>query len=277
MARFLTVCFVVLGPKIETLDNRHRPCMAESKKYNHTEQNHNLKSPNIILPVIYDVLKPRSVADIGCGTGTFLHAFKKLGVEKVVGVDGPWADKDLLYSNIDKSEFVEADLEKPIDLKQKFDLVVCLEVAEHLAGNSADIVAKNLVSHSDTILFSAAVPGQGGQNHINEQWTAYWREKFAKHDYVFHDVLRSIFWNNKDVFWWYKQNIFLVTHKSQSHKADLFKAYGKSDVFDYVHPELLQEKVEWIDKLETGHGTTRLYLKILGRYSKRIIRKVIPI
>ena len=115
-------------------------------KYLHTESVHNLTAPQEIVPVIMNLLKPDSVIDIGCGVGTFLYCFKKEGVKEVLGVDGSWVNKELLSKYLTADEFVEMDLEKEFRLQKQYDLVLSLEVAEHISENSADIFIKNLIS-----------------------------------------------------------------------------------------------------------------------------------
>src|SRR5882757_4106362 len=102
------------------------------ERYVHDTHTHNLVSPSEIVSILGKSLSPKSVVDVGCGTGTFLHEFKKQGVRKVLGIDGPWANKELLAANLEQHEFQEKNLEEPIRLNEKFDLAVCVEVAEHL-------------------------------------------------------------------------------------------------------------------------------------------------
>ena len=123
-----------------------------------------------------------------------------MGVNDVLGIDGSWVNKDLLHKYINPEEFLEHNLEKKIKLDKKYDLVLSLEDAEHLDKDSADVFVQNLVNSGNLILFSAAIPNQGGQNHINEQWLTYWEEKFAKYNYVIQDIIRPIFWNNSEFF-----------------------------------------------------------------------------
>lgn len=228
-------------------------------KYNHDEAVHNLKNPNIIVPEIVRILKPKSVVDIGCGLGTFLNAFKRFGVADVLGVDGAWVNKELLYKYISPEEFLAHDLEKEIKLYKKFDLVISLEVAEHLKKDSAEIFVQNLVNSGNLILFSAAIPNQGGQNHINEQWLTYWEAKFAKHDYVLHDVIRPIFWDNPEVFWWYSQNIVLVTPKDF-----VLNFPGESvPMRNIVHYELFQFKARQLEEIIGGKESSTFYMKLL--------------
>jgi len=233
-------------------------------KYIHQEEMHNLEAPRIIVPKLMQLLAPQSVIDIGCGIGTFLRCFKEQGVNTVLGVDGPWVNKDLLHNNISKEEFLEQDLETPLALSQKYDLVISLEVAEHLSAEAADGFVKNLVAAGDVILFSAAIPFQGGQNHINEQWLDYWAAKFQRHGYQVSDVLKPFFWEEKDVFWWYKQNMVLVT------KNDLQLNLSSNELKDAIHPELFEirseQYLELLDKyqrLVSGKMGFGQYLKLL--------------
>ena len=236
-------------------------------QYSHFTELHNLQSPNIIVPVLYDVLKPESVVDVGCGIGTFLHAFKKCGAGEVRGYDGPWADKDKLSQYIDLSDFHTVDLNKPIITDKQFDLAISLEVAEHLSPESADNIVQSLVSLSKTIVFSAAVPFQGGQNHLNENYIDYWQEKFAKHDYIVYDALRFIFWNNKDVFWWYKQNMYLVAHKDVYIDMDAFrKKQADPHTMLFIHPELWEERMFRLKNIVSGKATWMDFFKVNGNF-----------
>lgn len=240
--------------------------------FEHSENIYNLKSPKIIVPIIVDALNPKSVVDVGCGIGTFLHEFRNSGIQDVLGIDGPWVNRSKLEKYIDPELFLEVDLEKGFNLNKSFDLALCLEVAEHLSESSADTLVNTLVSLSDIILFSAAIPGQGGQNHLNEQWPEYWINKFKKKDYTFHDVLRPIFWNHSELYWWYRQNMFLVVRNSNENKINNFKKYYDSKINCYVHPESFVEKVDEIDrnknkinKIISGRDSIKLYIKMISR------------
>src|ERR1700753_1282843 len=117
----------------------------ENVKYIHSESVHNLAAPKEIVPVICELIAPESVVDIGCGTGTFLRYFKQNNIKTVLGIDGNWVNKKSLFQNIAPEEFKEMDLEKTVDLPQYFDLVVSIEVAEHITPESADIFIGNLI------------------------------------------------------------------------------------------------------------------------------------
>lgn len=131
--------------------------------YKHDELAHNTRSAKIISKLIYEELKPISILDVGCGIGTWLCVFKSIGVKEVLGIDGDYVDRELLKKYIDDSEFKSIDLRYSFDLKKKFDLVISLEVAKHLPFESADNFIDSICRHGDTVLFSAALPGQGGK------------------------------------------------------------------------------------------------------------------
>lgn len=158
---------------------------------------------------------------------------------------------------------MEKDLEKEITLKKTYDLVLSIEVAEHLSKHSADIFVKNLISAGNIIVFSAAIPKQGGENHINEQWLEYWEEKFIKYNFQLHDVLRPIFWNNSKINWWYKQNIVLFVHKDEKFNTDL----SVNQLKNVIHPELytfrIEEKNEILRSIMYGELPIKEYILLL--------------
>lgn len=239
-----------------------------SSKYIYHTQIHNLSAPRKIVPIVIELVKPQSVLDVGCGTGTWLKAFQENGIENFIGIDSHDVTKDQLM--ISESNFKSLDLLKPFDLHRKFDLVLSLEVGEHLPESSADTYVESLTRHSEVILFSAAIPGQGGQNHINEQWPEYWMKKFGKHGFFFHDLIRPRIWNDDDVAWWYRQNIFLI-NKNRPAQADA--------MLSAIHPELYKRIIlnhsQYTDSLASGrHGvkaSTQIFVKSLIYKLKNLI------
>lgn len=202
-------------------------------KYVHIEAEHNTRASSIVVPELIKLYSPKSVADVGCGLATWLKVFQDSGVTDITGFDG--AHLDLSKVVVDKSRIVIKDLEKEIVSDRTFDLVISLEVAEHISGKNAETFVKSLCNLGQTIVFSAAVPCQGGQNHLNEQWPDYWQNLFAKHGYTMHDVLRSRFWDDDRIDYWYRQNMVLVTGP----KSPFYSAENKP-VTRLVHPELLR-------------------------------------
>ncbi|MCK5137865.1 MAG: methyltransferase domain-containing protein [Bacteroidales bacterium] len=165
----------------------------------------------IITPIVLEEIKPRSIIDIGCGIGTWLKAWKEIGIDDYLGIDGDYIDmNDIL---IEKENFIPLDLNSDFDINRKFDLVECLEVAEHLPFDRSEAFIRKLTQLGDIILFSAAPPYQGGTDHVNENWLEYWAIHFRKFDYIPIDSIRKRIWENPMVSFWYKQNIIFFVKK----------------------------------------------------------------
>ena len=168
-------------------------------------------SAGVIVPLVVAWLNPRSVVDVGCGVGSWLAEFRRNGVEDVLGVDGPHVDRALLEIPADR--FEARDLTKPVAIPRSFDLALCLEVAEHLPESSADALVGSLVALAPVILFSAAVPGQGGTGHVNEAWPEAWARRFSARGYDWADPIRPRVWTSRDVEPWYAQNALLYCRR----------------------------------------------------------------
>jgi SAM-dependent methyltransferase len=171
-----------------------------------------LNSARVVAPLLIEALELKSVLDVGCGAGAWLREYGNCGVTDVAGVDGDYVSREQLL--IPSEHFIGHDLTASFDLDRSFDLVQCLEVAEHLPKQSSETLIATLVRHSEKILFSAAVPGQGGENHINEQPLEFWRAKFAKHGYIPFDFVRGALKNDARVAPWYRYNVLLYVHES---------------------------------------------------------------
>ena len=169
------------------------------------------KSAAEVLSVVGRFIHPRSVIDLGCGTGEWLAAWQNLFGTEIFGVDGDYVDRSQL--SVDEKFFHPANLEERVNLNRRFDLVESLEVAEHLSPARADSFVEDLTRLGDVILFSAAIPAQGGTNHVNEQWQSYWAEKFLRLGYVAVDCIRPEIWDNKNIWAHYCQNILGVVGK----------------------------------------------------------------
>jgi alpha-amylase/alpha-mannosidase (GH57 family) len=87
-------------------------------------------------------------------------------------------------------------------------------VAEHLPAHKAETFVDNLTAHGDVILFSAAVPHQGGEHHVNEQPPEYWRKLFAAEGYEVFDWLRPRLADRREVKAWYRFNSFIYADKA---------------------------------------------------------------
>lgn len=206
-----------------------------SKEFYEKETELALSAAQIILPYILNRISCKTIIDFGCGTGKWLHAAKKISKEKIqiLGLDGEYARE---YLEISSNEFLACDLTKIIDLKSKYDLAISLEVAEHLPITSAKTFIQNLTRHSNIILFSAAVPYQGGTKHINEQYPSYWEKIFSEYGFVMCDCLRSVFWNDERIDMCYRQNMFLYC-KAALQKDIKEKFITEKNIIDIIHPD----------------------------------------
>jgi len=232
-------------------------------KYAHDEIGHNMTASSIVAPLVLEMLPYpiNSVVDFGCGIGTWLKAFQNCGVNELLGLDGEWCNKELLHKYLDEQNFKSVDLEKPIHLGKQYDLVISLEVAEHLKESAADTFVQSLVDAGKIILFSAAIPYQGGFNHINEQWPSYWADKFRLHGYKTYDVIRNKIWNKPEIESWYKQNMFLVLHNS------IKVNFEEQEVLSLIHPDIYLNIFETI---LNGKRGLSFYLPLL---MKSVINK----
>ncbi len=168
-----------------------------------------VRSARHVVPLVAGALPVTSVMDAGCGQGAWLSVWREHGAE-IMGVDGSYVDPRRLL--IDGAAFRPADLAAPLDLGRRFDLVQSLEVAEHLPRAHGPAFIRMLTAHADAVLFSAAVPGQGGEHHVNERPIAYWRGLFAQQGFAAVDLVRPALRDQDDVQPWYRCNMILYVN-----------------------------------------------------------------
>jgi SAM-dependent methyltransferase len=230
--------------------------------YIHRMDLHNDEVASKLSSILYALFEPKSVIDIGCGTGNFLSLFKKYGVKRVLGLDGSWANDLQNRDLLDKDEFFAVDLNTPPILHEKFSLAMCLEVVEHLKESAAIPIVDLLVNSSDNIVFSAAIPSQPGQNHINLAWPEKWANLFRERGFLVSDELREQIWDDDQIPWWYRQNIF-VAYRASSPLSTKLRA--TSHLRPLVHPKHLEMHVQLLQQLESGNSTFAHYFRLLAR------------
>jgi SAM-dependent methyltransferase len=182
-----------------------------------------------------------SVADVGCGGGNWLYAARALGATRLAGFDlVPVPDEAL---SIDRELITIVDLTRPMQDQERYDLAISTEVAEHVGGEHADAFLKNLCGFSDIVLFSAALPYQGGIHHVNEQWVEYWNRKFRVLDFVCFDIFREAFWNDARIPYFYRQNCLLYVRTRWVAALQARGLQPSVEPRSLVHPELLLQAV----------------------------------
>lgn len=234
--------------------------------YNYDLNTHNQTDPSIIVPLLIDLFSPTSVIDIGCGLGNFLFEFKINSNCDVLGVDGDLFSDAMRSEFLTENEYLRADLTKPLNINRKFDIALCLEVAEHLPIEFVETFIENITQLSETVIFSAAIPLQGGQYHINEQWQSYWCEIFKNKGFFPVDCVRPIIWNNENVSFWYKQNIIVYCTKNSLSKNNLIST--KTLFLNLVHPQNYYGKTSYLINLLKGKLSLKYYLYLIYKYFK---------
>jgi SAM-dependent methyltransferase len=187
-----------------------------------------IQSAEVMVPVVFDLVKPKSVIDVGAGEGHWAKKFRDLGCD-VLGIDGAYVVNSPLGD-----DFVALDIDVIDSLLTlpKADLVVCLEVAEHLPSTRSESFVAEISTLSPTIFWSAAIPRQPGSGHIMCMWPSYWAGLFAQHGFSVSGSIRDKFWDDERIEPWYRQNCLLIT-KTPELYPDYFP---DTTELDRVHP-----------------------------------------
>lgn len=232
-----------------TLSTRH-PDATQSEPYDDAfyaaQMDGSYESARLYVRHLAQWFSPRSVADVGCGRGTWLKAFKENGAHRLVGFDGPWNRQDNMADAAIAFQGVDLNLPLP-GQDGLFDLAMSLEVAEHLEPASAMTFVENLTRLSDVVMFGAAFSGQGGIQHLNEQAHTYWARMFLALGFTPYDLFRPSFWGHPGVKFWYQQNTFLYVRQGAALNQTLIDAghrpIGNIAFMDCVHPDLYVTKL----------------------------------
>lgn len=241
------------------------------EKFYTTQSDLSFQAASIIVPKLVELFKPSSVVDVGCGLATWLSVFKLHGISKILGIDGDYVNRSNL--RIPKDDFQDMDLCNPIKFNTTFDLALCLEVAEHLPENKAWGLIELLTTSSSVVVFSAAIPGQGGRNHINEQWPDYWKNIFESKGYKCFDMIRPLFWDNPKIEPWYSQNIFVFLNEDAQKRYIFSSSPVDNNNSNFplraVHPELFNRftSLEYINSIS-------MIKELIKRFKKRVCVKI---
>lgn len=221
-------------------------------------------SAHVIIPMMLQLLRCNSVVDVGCGIGTWLAVFSEHGVAEYLGIDGEYVNRSQL--EIQSSRFLAHDLTRPLPLDRRFDLAICTEVAEHLPPSADSALIEILSAASDQILFSAAIPHQGGTGHINCRWQSEWVDRFRERGYVPVDCVRPVVWNDQRVDFWYAQNLLLYVKPAVLETNEPLRAKADATnerMFDVVHPG---NYLDIVSKIEGPLGQSHGVWELLGAF-----------
>jgi len=200
--------------------------------YNHEQNLHTGEAAQVIVPIVLARINPSSVLDVGCGKGDWIREFKRHGVMDCMGIDGIGLEGREYHA--DPTQFKKINLTEEWNLDRRFDLAVCLEVAEHIPEHASNVLLENIARHASTILFSAAIPFQPGQGHVNCHPPEYWQLKLNRLGYSCIDPWRERFWNKEFSEYWYKQNLFLAEYS-------LVNAGAEPRIRHLIHPDMLKD------------------------------------
>ncbi|QEH31922.1 hypothetical protein OJF2_03890 [Aquisphaera giovannonii] len=236
------------------------------------------RSGEIILSLLMEAIPGiRSAVDLGCGTGDWLSVLRDKGVETIQGYDGPWVlETDALA--IPRECFRPIDLNQPGDLSdRRYDLAISVEVGEHVQPANSPALVRSLTQLSDVVLFSAAVPGQGGTGHVNERWPSDWADLFDREGYETIDVLRGMIWDDDRLCFWYRQNVLLFLNRET--KAGLIESLGRRarPPLSVIHPDLyLLKNKNAIPSVLHADVSARDALKLFLRCTGNAFRRRLP-
>jgi hypothetical protein len=201
--------------------------------------NGSVQAADIVAALVAELLRPNSVVDVGCGMGGWLRAFGKNGVPELSGIDGDHVDRSKLL--FDPSRFSAADLSQPFQINGRYDLAICLEVAEHIPDEHSTELVRALCAAAPVVLFSAALPGQGGSGHINERWPEYWCERFEARGFRICDVIRPRIRDDHRVVWWYRQNMVIYASEAGLAAHPALRVSPGSGEIEWVHVNMLRD------------------------------------
>lgn len=232
-----------------------------------------LESARIVAPTILSLIQPipKAVVDVGCGAGVWLSAFQRLGVERIRGLDGAAVTPCL---RINRHAFTAVDLSKPFSLDETFDLALCLEVAEHLPARAAKGLVESLSRLAPLVVFSAAVPCQGGTHHLNEQWPDYWEHLFSQQAFVMLDPIRPLIWQDNRVCDFYRQNMFLFARQDAAARSPTLSRYAelrRRNPLTLIHGDVLKRQLQFRSSVRRLPGLLWRGLgRRLGRLDNRL-------
>jgi len=199
--------------------------------YQHSDDIWKLDGARVVLACLFATHKPQSILDVGCGPGTWLAAALEMGITDLIGLEGVDITSEMRFV---PDQYIRLqDLTTDWNVARRFDIALCLEVAEHLDACHSDELITKLTAHANTVVFAAAIPGQPGYHHVNCQWPAYWQARFNACGFACYDTFRWQIWQDTRIEPWYRQNLFIAT-------AEPSKASHEERIRPVIHPDMLR-------------------------------------
>ena len=226
----------------------------------------------VALPLLLELVPGvSSIVHVGCASGEWLAEARRHGITDVMGIEGPWPEFDGL--EVDSPTLARIDYTQPFTLDRRFDLALCIEIAEHLPPERAASFVTDLCRLAPVVAFAAAIPFQGGLGHVNEQWPAYWEQHFAAAGYVMVDAVRRRMWHAPGGPGYIAQNLLLAVEESRlgSYPAlEQERLRNSGPVLSLVHPDVFDGA---ICRAAGDPPTLRTVLRpYLGRIRRRLRR-----
>lgn len=192
--------------------------------------------------------KINSLIDLGCGMAAFAKIFQENGVKEITLIDHPSLDVSNCLIK-DNFQFIPCDLDNYLPLQLKADLVICTEVLEHINLKRSIEILDYIVSCTDIVIFSAAIPKQGGTGHINEQHHKFWIDKFKERGFEYTDSFKAHIIKNKKIHFYLRQNLFIF-FRNQAQHSPLKNAKWIDEDFEIVNISVLEREYGFMKLLK---------------------------
>jgi len=214
-----------------------------------------------IANLISKTYQPKTIVEFGCGPGHLTRELDKININ-VTAIDGFSSPE---FKNTQKITFTKVDLNDQKALEQflgnkKFDLAICTEVGEHLNPASSEHLIKYLTQSAPVVIFSAAVPGQGGHGHINCQPREFWHDLFTSNGFRLIDSFRQKLRDNEKLAMWYKLNMLDYVSKD-------YKLTENEDVIrNLLSSESYASSMFYITNTENAKNLAYLKYPVVKQY-----------
>lgn len=119
-------------------------------------------------------LRPSRVLDLGCAKGFLVEALRDRGVEAWGADISEYAISEVRF---DVRSFCSVrSVTEPIP--DRYDLVTCIEVLEHLSEEEGRTAIQNMTAAADAVLFSSTPADTREPTHVNVRPVLHWLKLF---------------------------------------------------------------------------------------------------